>query len=518
MVRGIQRKGEQDAPRTCAHRLLGLQPTGGGLFTMSSSKGRVSPCIDRGPCPSVVAVMAHARPSLRTCVAAAAHGSGTSPCSSHSRRSAAAPARRRITGSVSRQEAQWAAWWSAAAARSTEPEGQPCGCEAGIGERRFNALQQCSKPPRLPHYRTIVSPVTRRGEAQPRADVQTGYSVEAAAMRKRRDTHPELDRARTTSDNKTGDLGPGMGRHSLVVLVRRSVVIRGGLRTCANSAADAPMFNQHRQLGLLMLFVNTLAVRGMAKVSLRRLVQREASGTFGNHVKIRQGQQLTQHQEALLQRVRDFLAGRWTALLAAARDAADQLGPAPTAHSDDDDAASLRRWGAACAHVRRGEVSRGFAVLRVRDRCHPLPAYPARRASTTKQKQIAKKKVLPDDAEASELFAHAANLLASAQVPTPAVSRLAALRKPAGGMRGIATGDTFRRLVSRCLARQYADTFDQATRPCQFALQTRAGTDASSGMLRAAIDLDADATIVSLDGRNAYDTISRAAFLWLQTK
>ena len=69
--------------------------------------------------------------------------------------------------------------------------------------------------------------------------------------------------------------------------------------------------------------------------------------------------------------------------------------------------------------------------------------------------------------------------------------------KPAGGVRGIATGDTFRRLVSRCLARQYADTFDEATRPYQFALQTRAGTDALSGMLRAAIDLDADATIVS---------------------
>ena len=85
--------------------------------------------------------------------------------------------------------------------------------------------------------------------------------------------------------------------------------------------------------------------------------------------------------------------------------------------------------------------------------------------------------------------------------------------KPAGGVRGIATGDTFRRLVSRCLARQYADTFDEATRPYQFALQTRAGTDALSGMLRAAIDLDADATVVSLDGRSAYDTISRAAFL-----
>eukprot|EP00439_Symbiodinium_sp_Y106_P022311 s10200_g2.t1 len=67
-------------------------------------------------------------------------------------------------------------------------------------------------------------------------------------------------------------------------------------------------------------------------------------------------------REALLQRVRDFLAGRWTALLAAARDAADQLGPAPTAHADDD-AASLRRREAACAHVRRGEVSRGRTVL-----------------------------------------------------------------------------------------------------------------------------------------------------------
>ena len=68
-------------------------------------------------------------------------------------------------------------------------------------------------------------------------------------------------------------------------------------------------------------------------------------------------------REALLQRVRDFLAGRWAALLAAARDAADQHGPAPTAHADDDDAASLRRREAACAHVRRGEVSRGRTVL-----------------------------------------------------------------------------------------------------------------------------------------------------------
>eukprot|EP00439_Symbiodinium_sp_Y106_P008901 s6995_g1.t1 len=59
----------------------------------------------------------------------------------------------------------------------------------------------------------------------------------------------------------------------------------------------------------------------------------------------------------------------------------------------------------------------------------------------------------------------------------------------------------------------FADTFDEATRPYQFALQTRAGTDALSGMLRAAVDLDSAATVVSLDSRSAHDTISRTAFL-----
>ena len=123
-----------------------------------------------------------------------------------------------------------------------------------------------------------------------------------------------------------------------------------------------------------------------------------------------------------------------------------------------------------------------------------------------------------DDAEALELFTHAANLLVAAHVPASVaaalgLSRFTALRKPGGGVRGIATGDTFRRLVSRSLARMFADTFDEATRPYQFALQTRAGTDALSGMLRAAVDLDSAATMVSLDGRSAYDTIWRIAFL-----
>ena len=71
----------------------------------------------------------------------------------------------------------------------------------------------------------------------------------------------------------------------------------------------------------------------------------------------------------------------------------------------------------------------------------------------------------------------------------------------------------FRRLVSRALAREFSGAFEAATRPFQFALQTRAGTDSLAAMLRAAVDSDPRATVVSLDGRSAYDTISHATIL-----
>ena len=55
--------------------------------------------------------------------------------------------------------------------------------------------------------------------------------------------------------------------------------------------------------------------------------------------------------------------------------------------------------------------------------------------------------------------------------------------------------------------------FDEATRPYQFALSTWAGTDSLAAMLRAATELDPEATVVALDGRSAYDSVSRAAML-----
>ena len=127
-------------------------------------------------------------------------------------------------------------------------------------------------------------------------------------------------------------------------------------------------------------------------------------------------------------------------------------------------------------------------------------------------------KLLLQDSEALELLAEACTLPAQAPVPTEvckalAMARLTALRKPDGGVRGIATGDTFRRLVSKTLAREWAAKFDQATRPFQFALRARAGTDALAAHVRAALETRPGAVLVSLDGRSAYDSMSRAAFL-----
>ena len=126
--------------------------------------------------------------------------------------------------------------------------------------------------------------------------------------------------------------------------------------------------------------------------------------------------------------------------------------------------------------------------------------------------------MLLQDAEAMELLVDAATLLARAHVPPEiqtalAMARLTALRKPDGGVRGIATGDAFRRLVSRTLAKQWATVFDEATRPYQFALQARAGTDALAAHVRVALAQRSDAVLVSLDGRSAYYSMSRAAFL-----
>ena len=57
------------------------------------------------------------------------------------------------------------------------------------------------------------------------------------------------------------------------------------------------------------------------------------------------------------------------------------------------------------------------------------------------------------------------------------LARMTALQKPDGGVRGIATGTVFRRLVAKTLARQHSEAVEEACSPFQFALSTRAGVD-----------------------------------------
>ena len=110
------------------------------------------------------------------------------------------------------------------------------------------------------------------------------------------------------------------------------------------------------------------------------------------------------------------------------------------------------------------------------------------------------------------MFAKVATLLARPDVSgealqAMALARLTALQKSNGGVRGIATGDALRQLMARTLARKYAARVDNAPGP------PSSLSDALASMLRAAVELDADTVVVSLDGQYAYDSVSRAAFL-----
>ena len=81
------------------------------------------------------------------------------------------------------------------------------------------------------------------------------------------------------------------------------------------------------------------------------------------------------------------------------------------------------------------------------------------------------------------------------------------------GVRGIATGTSFRRLVAKVLARQFSEQVEQACGPFQFALSTRAGTDCVGHAIGVATELNTRLTVLSTDGVGAFDHVFRAAML-----
>ena len=127
-------------------------------------------------------------------------------------------------------------------------------------------------------------------------------------------------------------------------------------------------------------------------------------------------------------------------------------------------------------------------------------------------------RVCLDDHELFQLLFRAAEDFATADMPEPVrkafmSATMTALQKPDGGVRGIATGTSFRRLVSRTLARQFGKAVEATCAPFQFALSTRAGTDCVGHAIRALTDANPLTTILSIDGIGAYDHVYRSAFL-----
>ena len=127
-------------------------------------------------------------------------------------------------------------------------------------------------------------------------------------------------------------------------------------------------------------------------------------------------------------------------------------------------------------------------------------------------------KIALDDEDTAVLMHRAVLRLARAEVPEDIAdafmsARMTALVKPNGGIRGIATGTSFRRLVAGCLAGLVGPEVEAACAPYQYAMSTRAGTECVAHLFRAACDMDAQKCVLSIDGIGAFDHVKRASML-----
>ena len=117
----------------------------------------------------------------------------------------------------------------------------------------------------------------------------------------------------------------------------------------------------------------------------------------------------------------------------------------------------------------------------------------------------------------AESFCHMCEEFARTQVANEVqalrMGRMTALQKSSGGIRGIVVGDFIRRLVARTIAQQLNPAIEQATSPFHFALTTKSGCECIAHIAQALTDLDANATLLSVDGIGAFDLISWNAML-----
>ena len=122
---------------------------------------------------------------------------------------------------------------------------------------------------------TTVSPVTRSGEPHPRADTQPGWAANNATWRKRRDTYPELTRARrcclvVIGIEVGGCFGAEAATFSRLLARQRAAAVPAHLRPAAQAALVA------RWAALFAVAVRALVVGDV----FRRLVGRTFAQTF----------------------------------------------------------------------------------------------------------------------------------------------------------------------------------------------------------------------------------------------
>ena len=124
-------------------------------------------------------------------------------------------------------------------------------------------------------------------------------------------------------------------------------------------------------------------------------------------------------------------------------------------------------------------------------------------------------KLCLEDDVAFNALGRIAQQLARAQVPETTcgamrVSSLTGLLKPNSRVRGISSGDTFRRLVAKTMAKQYAEELEVAVWLANFGMSSRSGTDSAIHMLQFLTDTDPNKIVLSIDGVGAFDHICRA--------
>ena len=125
--------------------------------------------------------------------------------------------------------------------------------------------------------------------------------------------------------------------------------------------------------------------------------------------------------------------------------------------------------------------------------------------------------LLDNDADSSRFF-EVSQAFAQAKIPDEIVSalrvgQLTALEKPNGGVRRTVVGDVIRRLVAKTMSQQFMARFEDATKPFQYALSTRAWCESIAHVVQALTDNNAATTVLSIDGVGAFDLISRRAMM-----